>query len=146
MARLPGERGAALLAVLAETADMGASAQRDGALFELDGLGQPKTRLRGEVQQHVIAPADPCALVGRRQDRVDLGAGEKVHLALVVELAGDRQDALNLPAIGGLFERCVVPQALHHSASVQIIVGDHRRSSAHVMCVGSQKLCRAESA
>jgi len=45
MARLTGERSASLLAALAEAADMGAGAQNDGALVELDDLGQAQAAL-----------------------------------------------------------------------------------------------------
>ncbi|MEG3145032.1 hypothetical protein U1839_10260 [Sphingomonas sp. RT2P30] len=81
-----------------------AGAQNDGALFELDDLRQPQACLHGEVEQHVIAATDPAAPVARGQDRVDLASGEEMHLALVVELAGDREHALDLPGIGGLLE------------------------------------------
>jgi hypothetical protein len=48
----------------------------------------------------VIAPTDPAAPIGCREDRVDLAAGEEMHLALVVKLARDREHALDLPGIG----------------------------------------------
>src|ERR1700684_658175 len=101
MARLPGGRGTALLAAFAKAADMGARAQNDSFAFELDDLGQSQTCLSGEEEQHVIAPADPCAPVRRRQDRVDLLAGQEMHLTLVPELASYCEQALDLPPWAG---------------------------------------------
>ena len=86
-------------------------------------------------------------------DIVKVGAGGAQPKS---EVLGNAQKPMaHLQAVAGplklfdvkmdvLAERAA-PQALHHPASVQIIVGDHGRSSAHLMCVGSQKLCRAES-
>lgn len=76
--------GAAFLTALAQASDVRAGAKNDGVALELDDLGQPQSGLRGEVEKHVIAPADPGAPVGRREDRVDLAAGQEMHLAFVV--------------------------------------------------------------
>ena len=43
-----------------------------------------------------------------------------------------------------VFAERTCPQAPHYPASTHINVGDHDRSSAHVLCVGSRKLCRAD--
>ncbi|MEC3909840.1 hypothetical protein U5A82_04950 [Sphingobium sp. CR2-8] len=43
------------------------------------------------MQQHVVTPADPSAPVGCCEDRVDLAAGQEMHLAFVVKLAKDRE-------------------------------------------------------
>jgi hypothetical protein len=48
------------------------------------------SRLHGEVEKHVDAPPDLAAAIGRREDRLDLGAGEEMYLALVVEAAVQR--------------------------------------------------------
>jgi hypothetical protein len=71
------------------------------------------------VEQHVIVATDPVAPVWRREDRVDLAAGEEMHFALVVELAGDREHALDLPGIGGLLE-CGVTEECTDRGEAQV--------------------------
>lgn len=105
VACLLGERGASLLAALTEAADMRAGAQDDGVTLELDDLAQPQAGLHGEQEQHEIAPADPCAPVWRRQERV------AVLQALVEEICQDRiaQFRLEVAARPDVLRRRTVP-------------------------------------
>jgi hypothetical protein len=84
---------------------MGASAEMDGIPVEADQLGEAQASLGREQQQGVVATSEPCRPIGRRKDRLDLGACQEMHLPLVVPLAWYREDALNERAVGRLLER-----------------------------------------
>lgn len=68
-------------------------------------ISDPQPRLRGQQQQSVITPSQPCAAIRTGQDRFNLGPGEKLKLSLIASLARDREHALNLGAMGRLLER-----------------------------------------
>ena len=84
---------------------MGAGAEMDGVPVEADQLGEAQACLGREQQQGVVATSEPCRPIGRRKDRLDLGARQEMHLVLVVSLARYREDALDKGAVGRLFER-----------------------------------------
>lgn len=86
---------------------MGTVPQHHRVPVEIDDLRDPQPRLRGQQQQSVITPSQPCASIRTGQDRFNLGPGEKLKLSLVASLARDREHALNLGAMGRLLERCI---------------------------------------
>ena len=58
----------------------------------------------GHQEQRVIAAPEPRALIGRGEQRVDLGPGEKGDLAPRETLAGHGEHALDLRGMGGGLE------------------------------------------
>ena len=99
-----GQRRASFLPPFADASHMGASAEMDGIPVEADQLGEAQASLGREQQQGVIAASEPCRPIGRRKDRLDLGARQEMHLTLVVALAWYREDALDQRAVGRLLE------------------------------------------
>ena len=97
-----GERRTSLLAALANASHVGTVPQHHRVPVEIDDLRDPQPRLRGQQQQSVITPSQPCAAIRTGQDRFNLGPGEKLKLSLVASLARDREQALNLGAMGRL--------------------------------------------
>ena len=71
---------------------MGASAEMDGIPVEADQLGEAQASLGREQQQGVVATSEPCRPIGRRKDRLDLGARREMRLPLVVPLGWYRED------------------------------------------------------
>ena len=54
----------------------------------------------------MIASPQPGCLVGGAQQRIDLHAIKEMNNLLVVPFAGNRQDALDVCAVIGLFKGC----------------------------------------
>ena len=82
-----GERRAALLASLADTAHVGSRPEMDVAAAQPGQLGDPQPGLNRD-QQHVIATAYPPAGVRSREQRVDLLTVEEAHHRTVARRGG----------------------------------------------------------
>jgi hypothetical protein len=103
-ADLACKRGAPFLAAFADASNMRAGAEHDVAAIKAGDLRKAQARLDREEQQHMIAAAQPACSIGRGEDRVDLRARQKMDLALLGKLAGDRENALYLSAACRLLE------------------------------------------
>ena len=58
-------------------------------------FGDPQAGLDGQREQGVITATEPGAVVGRRQQCVDLLAGQEAHQFLLVAFGGDGQHPLD---------------------------------------------------
>ena len=62
--------------------------EMDGVPLEVDQLGEAQACLSREQQQRVIAVSEPCRSIWSGKDRLDLGSGQEMHLALIGRLLG----------------------------------------------------------
>ena len=98
---LGGQRRDALLATLAQAADVRSDAELNVAAGEAGELRCPQSGLGAEQQHRVIAAAGPSAAVRRGQERVELGFGQERDQRAFEALGWDRQDALIVAACSG---------------------------------------------
>ena len=67
-------------------------------------FGDPQTGLDGQREQGLITATEPGAVVGRRQQRVDLLAGQEAHQFLLVAFGGDGQHPLDRFGVFGMLQ------------------------------------------
>jgi hypothetical protein len=99
--RLPGYRRATVLPAFAAAADMGAGAQFDVAVAQAGQLGDPKAGLGCHLEQGVISPAGPVALVGCGHQGVELGPGQVGDLGPRAAFRRGGQDLRDEPGVLG---------------------------------------------
>ena len=97
-----GEGHGSLFAAFAFAGDVGAGAEGDVAAVQADEFGDPQPGLDGQQHQGSVASAFPAGLVGRGDQRVDLGGGQERHDPLVEPFRRDRQDALDQQRMLGM--------------------------------------------
>src|SRR5262245_20617370 len=105
-----GQRCASFLPPLANAPHVGTGTKMDGVPVEPDQLGEAQSCLGCEQQQCVIAASEPRRAIGRGKYRLDLGARQEMHLALVVALARYRKDPLDKGAASWLLERRITKE------------------------------------
>ena len=71
---LPSQRGAALLAPLALTTNVGSGARHDIAAAQVDQLGCSQSGLKGNDKDCMVATPDPGGAIGCCQQRIHLRA------------------------------------------------------------------------
>jgi len=101
---LLGEGRAAFLPSLADAAHVRAGVEGEGFAPQADQLRKSQTRLQGQKQQRVVAPAEPGAAVRGSHECLDLRTGQKAHLAPKMVLAWNGEDALKVSATRGLIQ------------------------------------------
>src|SRR6476659_7071991 len=79
-----GKRGRAVFASLAVATNVWPGTQMDVVADESGQFGDPQAGLDGQREQGVITATEPGAVVGRRQQCVDLLAGQEAHQFLLV--------------------------------------------------------------
>ena len=92
------------MTLLADDADVRPGADDDIVSGQRRQLGETESGLDGHQEQRVIAATEPGAWIGRGEQRIDLGPGEKRDLATRETLAGHGEYALDLRGMGGCFE------------------------------------------
>jgi hypothetical protein len=112
-----GQRGAPFLAALADHPDMRPRPEDDIGTGESGHFGQPEPRLHRHQEKRVIAPPEPGARIGGREQRVDFRAGERVHQGPREALAGDGQHPVDLRGMSRRLEGGVPKEGVERGQS-----------------------------
>jgi hypothetical protein len=104
------ERRASLFATLTLTAEMGSGTSRDVLAPELDELGNTKSSLDRDQEEHAIATAGPGRLGRSIEKRLDLRPTQECDRMANVALVRHREDALTLKGVCGFADRDVAEE------------------------------------
>jgi len=85
----------------------------------------------------MIAAAEPACSIGCSEDRFDLRARQKMDLALLGELAGDRENALYLPAACRFLEGEEAEEGPYRGKSEVTRLGSDRAARFEIVEEGS---------
>src|SRR5437660_411109 len=99
-----GKRYTPFLSAFPDHMNMSAWTDGDITACQAGHFRLTESGLRRHQEKCVIASSEPCALIGRSEQRLDLRTCEEVHLGPGKALAGNSQHALDLGSVGRGFE------------------------------------------
>ncbi|MGP3937538.1 hypothetical protein [Nonomuraea sp. KM88] len=91
---------------------MGAPSELGISAGQRGEFGDAQPGLHGDEQQQVVPAAQRGGLVGNREERVTLGAGQEAHVGGITALVRDGQDALDEQGMFGATQRRVAEQGV----------------------------------
>src|SRR5262249_19031325 len=89
------------------TTPMCAGSERDILVPQRGHLGQSQSGLHGGDQKGMVTASQPLRSIRRRQQRLDLGPGQKTHQCAPLSLVRNRQHSLDGSAVRRRFQRGV---------------------------------------
>jgi hypothetical protein len=94
---------------------MSACCQQNVVPLKARHFRKAQSSLSGQKDKRVISAAAPGLPVGRGEQCVHFGAGEKTNKGASEAFAGDRQHALDLRRMGWHFKGCITKEGVNRS-------------------------------
>jgi len=95
---------------LSPTTHMCTGSEGDILVPQPGHLAQSQASLNGGEQKGMIAASQPLRSIRRRQQRLDLGPGQKAHQCAPLSLVRNRQHSLDDSAVRRRFQRGVAEE------------------------------------
>jgi hypothetical protein len=105
-----GEGDGSVLSSFAFAVDARAGPEPDVLAVQAGEFGDAQAGLDGQQHQVTVSPPFPASLIGRGEQRVDLGGGQERHDPLVAAFGGNREHALDEQCMLGMAQRGVGEQ------------------------------------